>query len=119
MPQAETALKVSKPLAEIVNATRASHSPVYTVTYREPSLIFYVGLPHDEIIDLLPADEESRRKILSGPGEKIVIALANQVEAIQNLVGEGRLEAVGRVSGYNTNSGGQFQTVVVLKVKAQ
>ncbi len=74
---------------------------------------------HDEIIDLLPADEESRRKILSSPGEKIVIALANQVEAIQDLVGEGRLETVGRVSGYNTNSGGQFQTVVVLKVKAQ
>jgi 4-amino-4-deoxy-L-arabinose transferase-like glycosyltransferase len=119
VPQVETALKVTKPLAEIISATRASHSPVYTVSYREPSLIFYLGLPHDEIIDLLPTNEEARREILSGPDEKIIIALANQVEAIQNLVSEGRLETVGRVSGYNTNSGGEFQSVVVLKVKAQ
>jgi len=118
VPKVEMAIKVSRPLAEIVNGARTSHTPVYASAYREPSLIFYLGLPHDEIVRPLPSDAEAVRAVLAGPGEKIVIALANQVEAIQNYVGENRVETVGRVSGYNTNSGGEFQTVVVLKVKA-
>lgn len=118
VPKVETAIKVSRPLAEIITANRASQSPVYAGGYMEPSLIFYLGLPHDEIVRPLPSDAEAARAILDGPGEKIVIALANQVEAIQNLVAGDRVETVDSVSGYNTNSGGKFQTVVVLKVKA-
>jgi 4-amino-4-deoxy-L-arabinose transferase-like glycosyltransferase len=118
VPKVEMALKVSRPLAEMVNATRASHSPVYAGGYMEPSLVFYLGLPHDEIVRQLPDDSEELRAVLAGPGEKIVIVLANQIEAIQNHVSGDRLETVGRVSGNNTNSGGKFQTVVVLKVKA-
>lgn len=117
VPKVEMAIKISRPLAGIVNATRASHSPVYAGAYMEPSLIFYLGLPPDEIVRPLPDDAETIRTVLAGPGEKIVITLANQAEAIQNQVGQDRVETVGRVSGYNTNSGGEFQTVVVLKVK--
>ena len=119
VPKVEPALKVSKALADIVNATREGQSPVYAAGYREPSLVFYVGLPHDEVIELLPGDEQSIRATLSGRGEKIIIALANRAEAIQNLLGNGRVETIGRVSGHNTNSGGELQTIVVLKVKAE
>ncbi len=114
--KAETVIKISRPLAAIVNAQRLDGTKVFAEGYLEPSLVFYLSLPAGEIVNALPQSDEELASALDETGEIYVIARDDRLDAIRTRLKGLNVETVGEASGWNTNANNRFERVVVLKV---
>lgn len=117
IPRLETAIKVSKPVADLIRADVKPGTPVYDAGYLEPSLVFYLGWPVESPIRDLDMSAAGLKSFLEAPGERVVVATQDDFDTIQAADGQKRLEKLGSFAAWNTNASGKFQVVVVARVK--
>ncbi len=114
MPALER-LKISAPLAAVVQAQRSAGMPVYAIGYQEPSLVFYLNLPAGERLEGLASDAASLRQwAQQGPDSVLVIRDSAWPEQLAQQEGW-PVSVVERVGLFNYASGelgGQVLVVV-------
>jgi 4-amino-4-deoxy-L-arabinose transferase-like glycosyltransferase len=119
IPPLEPEIKISRPIADAIQKNFKFGTPVYSAGYLEPSLVFYLGWPVTQPIHRLAEDDAALKALLDNKDEKILIAVQKNFDALKAVDTTSRVTKVFETSAWNTNSGGDYQTVIVARIAAQ
>ncbi|MFN3689075.1 ArnT family glycosyltransferase [Salinarimonas sp.] len=115
VPAVEPAIKISRPLAELIQTHRGPQTRVVTLGYFEPSIVFYASQPIDRPILPLPEGQDGIARLAALEEEVLVVATREQLEGAAALAGERGFEEIARVSAINTNRGGRVEEVILAR----
>ena len=116
LPAVEPLIKVSPRLAEKIQQEFSIEEPVAMCGYTEPSFIFYMDLPPDERIAVLPETPEALRKWFAAPRTGWLVVYGSLWKQAENRYGpfenaQPRL----KVPVLNTNDGARRDSVLVVR----
>lgn len=116
IPRVEPMIKVSRPIAEAIQQNFKFGTPVYSAGYLEPSLVFYLGWPVNQPIHKLDQNDAGFKMLLAQKAETILIATQESFDAVKALDAGNQVSSVFKISGWNTNSGGDYETIIVARI---
>ena len=115
IPSLEPAVKLAKPIAEIINTSSSQNTPWAVCGYEEPSLTFYVGRGVPEKLDGDKAIDDWLKK----PHPGVLVIEQERWNQAMTTLGNNPLPChqAGEVEGINHNQFGRKQRILVIVKK--
>jgi hypothetical protein len=113
VPSVEPMIKISRPIGELVRAHVTPDTDIYMLGFAEPSLVFYVGNPHDRPLRGLPENEAGFAAMSQLSGDVIVVSTLEAFDKANALTPNAPLAEIGRFKAWNTNRGTRLQQIIV------